>query len=555
MRPAVICFAILLFCVGTVQEDAVVEEMEFDEQLENMHEGLENFDETEGAHTDAGVLARAEGQFVAEEADDLAEKTGQPAFRPFSMEQTTAEVSMLRGVGDSDYADECAPGPDGEDEVCGKVENFGSLLPPAYRLPEEVRRFVGAIILGWGAHRNPPLELWPYPFDWHRANRTWHAQPSKPCTLPEDSHHLVEFEALFTDQDADLGALERASMELLRAGGRMRSAGQMPHNDSAELHVCPFCAKCLPVYAAAAYAHAWALDLASGPGNCVQEELGHVREGALLLNFAWSVLNFEDRLEDTAYGVTLATVRLEHDRWMRALGACISPARTQQLAEMVPIKYPLQASIAGAYPEQAKLLEHLEPSGHEFSLPVNFVTLASLLSLDQLSLHRRRVLIDAGAGGPFHTGTKALIDMYEARASFDEVILIEMDTDRLAVSDAYQQRYNISVWTAPLRVGRRDKRSDLLLMLEEVLALSEQDFVVLKFDCDVGSGGASMEWGFMADLVLSDKYLRLVDEIFVEMHYYHPAIWRDSFAAHTMWQHFDLLRQLREYGVIVHQWP
>lgn len=65
MRPAVICFAILLFCVGTVQEDAVVEEMEFDEQLENMHEGLENFDETEGAHTDAGVLARAEGQFVA----------------------------------------------------------------------------------------------------------------------------------------------------------------------------------------------------------------------------------------------------------------------------------------------------------------------------------------------------------------------------------------------------------------------------------------------------------------------------------------------------------
>eukprot|EP00961_Rhodomonas_salina_P279693 3778260-Rhodomonas_salina.1 len=81
-------------------------------------------------------------------------------------------------VGDSDYADECAPGPDGEDEVCGKVENFGSLLPPAYRLPEEVRRFVGAIILGWGAHRNPPLELWPYPFDWHRANRTWHAQVS-----------------------------------------------------------------------------------------------------------------------------------------------------------------------------------------------------------------------------------------------------------------------------------------------------------------------------------------------------------------------------------------
>jgi hypothetical protein len=226
----------------------------------------------------------------------------------------------------------------------------------------------------------------------------------------------------------------------------------------------------------------------------------------------------------------------EHSKWMLALGECVSPHRTQRLAEMVPLKYPLTARIQGQYPDLVKHMEHLEPSGHEFSLPVNFVTLPLLLSDEQLKSHRRRVLIDAGAGGAFHSGTKALLDMYNERARFDEVILIEPAAHRLEWWPEFNGTYNMSVWTSKLAVGTRDRDTDLLVMLDKVFKVSQEDFVVLKFDCDVGSGEASMEWGFMADLVLHAEYLALVDEIFIEMHYYHPSLWADSFITHTMWQ-------------------
>lgn len=34
-----------------------------------------------------------------------------------------------------------------------------------------------------------------------------------------------------------------------------------------------------------------------------------------------------------------------------------------------------------------------------------------------------------------------------------------------------------------------------------------------------------MEWGFLADLLVEEEALGLVDELFIEMHYFHPAAW------------------------------
>ena len=126
---------------------------------------------------------------------------------------------------------------------------------------------------------------------------------------------------------------------------------------------------------------------------------------------------------------------------------------------------------------------------------------------------------------------------------------------------AYLHKYNITILQRFVRVGTRVESSDVLSMLQSpAMALSEHDFVVLKFDVDepAEDGGelqSSIEWGFLADLVYSPQHLRLVDEIFIEMHFWFPGLWGSSFHSHTMWQHFDILRQLRAQGIAIHAWP
>lgn len=114
-------------------------------------------------------------------------------------------------------------------------------------------------------------------------------------------------------------------------------------------------------------------------------------------------------------------------------------------------------------------------------------------------------------------------------------------------------------------VGSRHPRTDLISWLPTVVA--PEDFVALKFDVDVGpSIGNSIEWGFLADLYNSSA-LALVDELFIELHFnsYGPNIPRFrqrigyppdwQYMPHTMWQAFDVLRELRACGVAVHAWP
>ena len=78
--------------------------------------------------------------------------------------------------------------------------------------------------------------------------------------------------------------------------------------------------------------------------------------------------------------------------------------------------------------------------------------------------------------------------------------------------------------------------------------------MVLKFDVDEGSTRLSMEWGFLADLMHSPE-AALVDEFFVELHFFYPFLnWRST-RSHSMQQAYDVLRQLRQCGVAVHAWP
>ena len=82
----------------------------------------------------------------------------------------------------------------------------------------------------------------------------------------------------------------------------------------------------------------------------------------------------------------------------------------------------------------------------------------------------------------------------------------------------------------------------------------EADFVALKFDVDLGSRGPTMEWGFLADFLRRPEALALVDELFIELHFYCPSLgWKHP--AHSMKQAFDVLRQLRACGLPVHAWP
>ena len=83
---------------------------------------------------------------------------------------------------------------------------------------------------------------------------------------------------------------------------------------------------------------------------------------------------------------------------------------------------------------------------------------------------------------------------------------------------------------------------------------AREDFVALKFDVDNDSLGPTMEWGFLADLLRRPEALALVDELFIELHFFAPSLnW--VHLTHSMKQAFDVLRELRACGLPVHAWP
>ena len=73
------------------------------------------------------------------------------------------------------------------------------------------------------------------------------------------------------------------------------------------------------------------------------------------------------------------------------------------------------------------------------------------------------------------------------------------------------------------------------------------------------AGGAGLGWCIGLNalniyVAASGSALALVDELFIELHFFAPSLnW--VHLTHSMKQAFDVLRQLRACGLPVHAWP
>jgi hypothetical protein len=221
----------------------------------------------------------------------------------------------------------------------------------------------------------------------------------------------------------------------------------------------------------------------------------------------------------------------------------------------VPVLFPLQVA-RGMHPRSViDSLEPLEPNlrnvlERETGFPVALRGYRLLPSLPTWRRPARCVLVDVGTNG-FLSSPKALLDAYEPWLRFDEVLLIEPHVSE--VPPEYAARYpGLRIITAYTEVGTGNEEADVLHLLRTLA--QEEDFVALKYDVDEGSDTPTLEWGFLYNLLASDV-LRLVDELFIELHFWHPEVsWQWRYHGHSMWEAFDAMRQLRARGHAVHAW-
>jgi hypothetical protein len=153
----------------------------------------------------------------------------------------------------------------------------------------------------------------------------------------------------------------------------------------------------------------------------------------------------------------------------------------------------------------------------------------------------------------FLASPKYLIDSYAIFLPFTHVIMIEPEPHFSAtVPPAYSQRYNITFLQIYAEVGTGSS-TDMMKLLPTMV--TKDDFVVLKFDVDPNrfARGPTMEWGFLLALTKTKEVLALVDEIYIEMHFYYPDLEWNHY--HSNWEGLDLFRYLRKCGVVVHCWP
>lgn len=208
------------------------------------------------------------------------------------------------------------------------------------------------------------------------------------------------------------------------------------------------------------------------------------------------------------------------------------------------------------YGSMVQGLEDLYPGGrniwlHEFGQLIDFAAylpLPAVRGFDPQRNFGRKVLLIVGANG-FYRATKYLIDMYSPFFKFDTVYMVEPDAQGMQVPPEYKA-INITWKPGYVRVGTRDS-TDLLSFIKTSFA--QEDYVVVMFDVDATTWGPTMEWGWLADLV--SQNWRIVDELFIELHFWKPEIgWKHD--RHSSREAFEILHQLRHMcGAAVHAWP
>ena len=236
---------------------------------------------------------------------------------------------------------------------------------------------------------------------------------------------------------------------------------------------------------------------------------------------------------------------------------------TSQLSRHIPIAFPPTFTVHGKK-EWKHLADKLEPvytslrnwMFHEAKNLIDFGPYRPLVAeKDVRSASRgkkRRVLIDIGANG-FFASPKYLLDSYFPYTPFTDAIMIEPEPHFSAsVPKAYSMAYNISFLQIYSEVGTGSE-TDVLKLLPTMV--TKDDFVVLKYDVDPNrfAYGPTMEWGFMFMLMKTPEIAKLVDELYIELHFHYPNLFWKHY--HSNWEALDAIRFLRAEGMIVHSWP
>lgn len=92
---------------------------------------------------------------------------------------------------------------------------------------------------------------------------------------------------------------------------------------------------------------------------------------------------------------------------------------------------------------------------------------------------------------------------------------------------------------------------DIRRFIKEELGIKPNDALIVKMDIE------SFEWPVLKDWLADKEMPKLVDELFVEIHYKHESMERFHWLKYnqTREEALDLMVQLRTAGFYAHAWP
>ena len=290
-----------------------------------------------------------------------------------------------------------------------------------------------------------------------------------------------------------------------------------------------------------------------------------IAEGYLMASIGRHLLHRSNACPSTPvtpWGVKLADFVALQSLFLRIYTSSFGNKYTKQLNKYIPLAFAPALSIPSDL-QWRSFASQIEPV---YSTLRNWMFTESKINMDYgpylplvsipaareaiLKDGGRRILIDAGASS-FVSSSKYLADSYALYLPFTDIIMIEPTSKvHATIPSTYSSTYNITVLPVYVEIGT-DSDGDIIKLVPSLV--KPKDFVVLKFDIDMDIKGKTMEWGFLYSLMKTPHVLRLVDEIYVEVHFDFPYMgWRHY---HSNWEALDLLRYLRSQGVVIHSWP